>query len=80
VIVKNGYASPAKATGLKGMAFLFSHPRLYRWAGTLGRFAMRYLPGIVNNKFNPWYKQREMPKPPGKSFGEWYKTNRKNGG
>lgn len=79
VIVKNGYASPAKATGLKGMAFLFSHPRLYRWAGTLGRFAMRYLPGIVNNKFNPWYKQREMPKAPGKSFGEWYKTNRKNG-
>jgi L-lactate dehydrogenase complex protein LldF len=79
VIVKNGYASPAKATGLKGMAFLFSHPRLYRWAGTLGRFAMRYLPGIVNNKFNPWYKQREMPKPPGKSFAEWYKTNRKNG-
>jgi L-lactate dehydrogenase complex protein LldF len=79
VIVKNGYASPAKATGLKGMAFLFSHPRLYRWAGALGRFAMRHLPGIVNNKFNPWFKQREMPKPPGKSFAEWYKTNRKNG-
>jgi L-lactate dehydrogenase complex protein LldF len=79
VIVKNGYASHAKATGLKGMAFLFAHPRLYRWAGTLGRLAMNYMPAIVNNKFNPWYKQREMPRPPEKSFGEWYKANRRNG-
>jgi L-lactate dehydrogenase complex protein LldF len=35
------------------------------------------VPGMVNNKYNPWYTQREMPNPPDESFGEWYKKNRK---
>lgn len=79
VIVKNGYASGAKSAGMKGMAFLFSHPTLYKWVGAIGRKVMKYLPSLVNNKFNPWYKQREMPAAPKNSFGEWYKKNRDHG-
>ena len=29
----------------------------------------------INNKFNPWYKQRDMPSNPKQTFGEWYKMN-----
>jgi L-lactate dehydrogenase complex protein LldF len=79
VIVKNGYASGTKSAGMKGMAFLFSHPTLYKWGGSVGRLVMKYLPSLVNNKFNPWYKQREMPSVPKSSFGEWYKKNRSHG-
>lgn len=42
----------------------------------MGRLVMRFAPFIVNNSFNPWFKQREMPEAPKESFQSWYK-NRK---
>jgi L-lactate dehydrogenase complex protein LldF len=30
----------------------------------------------VNNKLNPWFKQREMPEAPKESFRDWYKKNK----
>jgi len=32
----------------------------------------------VNNRLNPWYKQREMPAPPKQSFSQWYEKNKKS--
>ncbi|HTN08000.1 lactate utilization protein B [Agriterribacter sp.] len=77
VIVKEGYASAAKKIAMRGMTFTLSHPAVYQLAGKAGRWVMGKVPFIVNNKLNPWYKQREMPEPPKQSFGEWYKKNRK---
>jgi L-lactate dehydrogenase complex protein LldF len=78
VLVQNGNASATKKIGMMGMNFVLSNPMVYRIAGATGRWFMKYLPFVVNNKLNPWYKQREMPKPPEQSFGEWFKKNRKS--
>ena len=77
VIVAEGYVATGKKLSMQGMGFLFAHPNLYRFAGKMGRWVMRIAPFLVNNRLNPWYKQREMPAPPKESFGEWYIKNRK---
>ncbi len=77
VLVKEGYAPAAKKVGMKAMSFTLSNPGVYQFAGKAGRWVMRNIPFIVNNKLNPWYRQRDMPAPPPESFGEWYKKNRK---
>jgi L-lactate dehydrogenase complex protein LldF len=51
------------------MAFTLAHPAIYRFGGSL----MRRFSGALNSRFNPWYKQREMPVAPKESFQEWYK-------
>lgn len=77
VLAKAGYVSGIKKTGLMGMAAVLSNPSLYRASGAVARWLMKYVPFVVNHKFNPWYKQREMPVVPENSFGAWYRLNRK---
>jgi L-lactate dehydrogenase complex protein LldF len=77
VLVKEGYVSGTKALALKGMAHMLSHPALYQVSGKFGRWMMKYIPFLINNRFNPWYKQREMPEAPEQSFNQWYSKNRK---
>lgn len=77
VIVAEGYVAGSKKASMQGMNWVLSRPALFRFAGKAGRFVMRTFPGLLNNKLNPWYKQREMPAAPKESFGEWYKKNRK---
>jgi len=60
------------------MALTFSSPDVYRTAGKTGRWILNHAPFAVNNKFNPWYKQRDMPVNPERSFGEWYSGKMKN--
>jgi L-lactate dehydrogenase complex protein LldF len=76
VIVKSGYSSALKSKGMQVMNWTLSSPGVYRTVGMIGRIALKYIPFAVNNPFNPWYKQRDMPKPPKESFSEWYKKNR----
>ncbi len=76
VVTAEGYGDKSKTLPMKMMAAMLATPLLYRWAGKLGRWVMRYLPAIVSNRFNPWYKHREMPDAPKHSFGEWYRKNR----
>ncbi|MFY0255848.1 lactate utilization protein B [Chitinophaga sp. 30R24] len=76
VLVKEGYTAPAKTASMKVMNSVLSAPGAYKVAGKMGRWVMRAFPGMVNNRFNPWYKQREMPAPPMQSFSEWYKKNK----
>jgi L-lactate dehydrogenase complex protein LldF len=75
-LMKDGLAPLGKSLSMKGMAFVFSNPTIFKMAGYMGRIMMRFAPFLVNNKLNPWFKQREMPEAPKESFQSWYK-NRK---
>jgi L-lactate dehydrogenase complex protein LldF len=77
VIVKEGYAPAAKKASMNMMGWVLSSPKVYDMAGKAARFALRNTPFMVSNKFNPWFKEREMPEAPKHSFKEWYKKNRK---
>ena len=79
VIVKEGYAANTKALSMKAMAWTLSSPANYNTAGKAGRWFLHNIPFVVNNKFNPWYKQRDMPEGPKESFSEWYAKNEENG-
>lgn len=74
-IVKQGYTPASKTAAMKVMAFTLSSPSRFNLAGKLGRFTLKHLPFAVNNKFNLWFKEREMPAAPKESFTEWYKRN-----
>ncbi len=75
VIVKEGYAANTKALGMKAMSWTLSSPGTFTTAGKAGRWFLHNIPFVVNNKLNPWYKQREMPEGPKESFAEWYAKN-----
>ena len=77
-IVKEGHATSTKALGMKAMAWTLSSPDKLATAGKAGRWFMQNVPFVVNNKLNPWYKQRDMPESPGESFSEWYVKNEQN--
>lgn len=77
VIIKEGYATAGKKISLQAMAWTLSSPGMYHTAGKAGRWVLKHTPFAINNKFNPWYKHRDMPAPPKQSFGEWYNENRK---
>ena len=76
VLTEEGYSPKTKTMAMKLMAFVLSRPAVFRMGGKAGRWVMRYLPFMVNNKLNPWYKNREMPLPPKQSFTDWYKKNK----
>jgi L-lactate dehydrogenase complex protein LldF len=76
VIVKEGYATKGKKLSMQVMSKTLSSPTAYHLAGKAGRWVIKYAPFAVNNRLNPWYKQRDLPSAPDKSFGEWYKENR----
>ena len=77
VLAEEGYVDSTKKWGMRGMALLFSRPALYRFAGKTGRWLLKHLPFVINNKWNAWYKQREMPTPPKESFRDWYIKSKK---
>lgn len=77
VLVKEGIAPAFKKAGMQGMTLTLSNPAIYNITGRAGRWFMRNLPFLLNNKLNPWYKQRNMPKAPKQSLTEWYQNNRK---
>jgi L-lactate dehydrogenase complex protein LldF len=79
VLVENGHVTAGKSLGMKTMAAVLSNPFVFKWSGRFGRLFMKWFPFAVNNRFNPWYTQREMPEPPAQSFRQWYKTHRKDG-
>lgn len=78
VLVKEGYTATSKKVGMKMMNTVLSSPGTFKTAGKMGRWVLRAFPGMVNNKLNPWYKQREMPEAPKTSFADWYKKNKRS--
>ncbi len=77
VIVQEGYADSSKTAGMQVMNITLSSPKIFRIAGKMGRWILKYAPFAVNNKFNLWVKNREMPQSPKESFNEWFKKNNK---
>jgi L-lactate dehydrogenase complex protein LldF len=77
VLTAEGHTPKTKTMAMKGMAAMLSKPSLFLFAGKWGRKAMKLFPWMMNNKWNPWYKQRELPAPPKESFTAWYTKNRK---
>jgi L-lactate dehydrogenase complex protein LldF len=75
-LMKDGLAPAGKSLSMKGMAWVLSHPKIYRLAGAMGRFVVKNLPFLVNNSLNPWSKQREMPEAPKESFQSWYQSRK----
>jgi L-lactate dehydrogenase complex protein LldF len=80
VIVKAGHVNKSKSAGIKTMASILSSSTKFKTAGMLGRMVMKYLPFVLNNRLNPWFRQREMPPSQSQSFSDWYKQNRLKGG
>jgi L-lactate dehydrogenase complex protein LldF len=78
VIVQKGYSTTSKKIGIKAMSIILSKPLLYFISGAVGRWIIKHIPILVNNRLNPWYKQREMPRPPVETFTHWYTKNRKS--
>ncbi len=77
VLMQEGEATAVKTVSMQAMNTLLTHRNLYAWSGRIGRTLMRWFPGLVSNKLNPWYKHRNMPEPPKQAFGDWYAENRK---
>jgi L-lactate dehydrogenase complex protein LldF len=75
VIVKEGYVDKTKKLSMEAMATTLSSPSLYKMAGNAGRWLMKNFPFTINNKFNPWFKQRDMPGAKKQSFKTWYAKN-----
>lgn len=73
VLTKEGYAPASKTAAMKVTAAILSRPTLFLTAGRWVRRLMKWFPGLFNHRFNPWTKQRALPRPPRESFTEWYK-------
>ncbi|HEX8549509.1 MAG TPA: LutB/LldF family L-lactate oxidation iron-sulfur protein [Cytophagaceae bacterium] len=78
IIGEEGYLPASKKQSMRMMGYMFSHPKLYRFAGTAGRKLLSFVPRfLLYSKVNEWGKEREVPAPPKESFTEWYKKNAK---
>jgi L-lactate dehydrogenase complex protein LldF len=73
--VKEGYAANTKALGMKTMAWTFSSPGKVAKVGETGRWFLQNIPFVINNKLNPWFRQRDMPEGPKESFTQWFQKN-----
>jgi L-lactate dehydrogenase complex protein LldF len=78
VLTEEGFVASSKKIGMKGLSFILSRPRIYRIAGKWGRKFLNTFPALVKIKsLNPWYKQRELPEAPERSFRDWYIKNKR---
>jgi L-lactate dehydrogenase complex protein LldF len=68
VLVKEGHTPTSKTIAMKTMATVLANPTVFNLAGKSGRFVMKNIPALVNNKMNKWYDQREMPDCSGRIF------------
>lgn len=56
--------------GFRMFGWLMRHPRLYALSGGIGKRLAAYLP------LRPWTQERDLPKPPAKSFRQLWKARR----
>ncbi len=72
-IAAAGKLSWSKQAAMKAAAFVLARPGLYRLAGKVARFSLRHLPRLLlYGPWNPWGRQRELPRAPRRSFREQY--------
>jgi L-lactate dehydrogenase complex protein LldF len=76
-IAVRGHLPWTKRTGMALMSQLMRRPWLFRMAGAIGRFALRWSPRfLIYHRLNPWGKQRDLPPAPAKSFRQLYARQR----
>jgi L-lactate dehydrogenase complex protein LldF len=72
-LAMKGLLPRSKRWGMAVASRVLRSPRLLNFAGGMARFWLPKLPRfLVYNRFNPWGRQRELPKAPEKSFREMY--------
>jgi L-lactate dehydrogenase complex protein LldF len=76
-LTQQGYTPASKTLMMRVMAFMLGHRGAYAIAGKIGRWTLRQFPQLIRNRWNPWYRQREMPDAPKESFQEWFKKHQK---
>jgi L-lactate dehydrogenase complex protein LldF len=77
VLMAEGFGGTAKKASMGAMAAVLGNPAAFRISGKIGRAVLRRAPWALSNRWNPWYRERELPEAPEESFTEWYKKNRK---
>lgn len=76
-LARLGLLSWTKRFAMKGAAFVFRHPGLYGVLGKVARVSLSIMPRwMIYNRWNPWGKQRELPKVPKSSFRKLYRDRR----
>ena len=77
IVAEEGHVSAGKSWMMRKTAKVFTNPKQFQRAGKWMRRSLRLMPKfMLNNRFNPWGKSREMPSAPKESFREWYLKNR----
>jgi L-lactate dehydrogenase complex protein LldF len=77
VIAERNQLPFVKKATIKAAGAVFGNPKLFRAAIAAAETALDGLPRFaIYNWFNPWGRQREVPRPPNKTFREWYIENR----
>jgi L-lactate dehydrogenase complex protein LldF len=67
-----------KKWSMKFVGFVLRRPWLYRMAGALARFGLRWTPRwLLYSRLNAWGRQRELPEPPERSFRSMYRKRGK---
>ncbi len=67
-----------KRFSMKMLSGVLMRPWLFRTAGVVARFSLRWLPkALTHNRLNVWARQRDLPPAPAKSFRQLYRE-RKN--
>ncbi len=76
-VAARGHLAKTKVWSMKAASFVFRRPWLYAAAGKVGRTALRWLPRLlIYGPWNAWGKQRELPKPPSRSFREEFRRRK----
>ena len=80
IIVDAGHIPPGKKKAMEIAGATFAKPTRYRRAGRWARRMLRIMPKwMVNNRWNTWANDRELPEVPQESFRDWYLKNRQKG-
>jgi len=75
-VVEQGHLKKTKSLAMKSARMVLSRPWLYRMAGRVGRFMLRWLPrALVYNRLNAWGRQRELPPATQRAFRDQYRDH-----
>ena len=76
-IAVRGLVPWSKRIALGTASFVMRRPKLFIFAGSVGRKVLSWLPRfLVYNRLNPWGRQRELPVPPKQSFRDMYRQRK----
>jgi L-lactate dehydrogenase complex protein LldF len=80
-IAVRGLVPWSKRFALSAASFVMRRPRLFEFAGKVGRKLLSWSPRfLLYNPLNPWGRRRELPVPPRQSFRELFRQRKSKGG